>query len=255
MPGGAVLQVGRVHAVDDEPVLRTGSAIDLDAARLRLVLRAGRGLQDRLEVAALRHALDGLALNRRERRVLLDVDERRFAGDGDRLGHAGELQRQVDREQLAERHDGVADLGRHEALKVGADLVGSGRQRRKSIDAVGVGHRRADTDGRRTAGLNGHAGEHSPGRVLDDALNRTGLFLCYCRQRQQRYRRTGPHMCVVNALLIHPPENDEQRVGDRRLVSSPRPLGRKRPKWSSRPSKSTFRTLLCLRNISLDPVV
>ena len=44
---------------------------------------------------------------RREGGVLLDVDERRFGGDRDRLGHAGELQRQIDRELLAQRHHRV----------------------------------------------------------------------------------------------------------------------------------------------------
>ena len=175
----AVLQVRRVHAVDDEAILGSGGAIDLRAAGLAFLLRARRLPQDGGEVASLGHAVDRFLRHRGRGRVSFRVDERRgFSRDRHGFGHAGEREDEVDREVLAELEH---DLGRSpglETLKGRRDLVGSRRQRGEAIDARGVGRDRRHGTGRRTFCVDSCAREHRALSVLDDSLNRAGLFLC-----------------------------------------------------------------------------
>src|SRR5204863_4010424 len=110
--------------------------VNTEAAVPRFKVRSRNLGEDAEQPAALRNQVDVLRVQARRGGARLGVDERRLGADGDRLGDAGQLQREIDGELLTERHDRVGDLRRDEALKAGADLVGAWREGREPVSTL-----------------------------------------------------------------------------------------------------------------------
>ncbi len=64
----------------------------------------------------------------------------------------------------------------------------SRRERRETVDAVGVGHSRHHHADGFVLGLDSDSRHHRAGRVLDDALDRRTLLLCKRRHRQREHQ-------------------------------------------------------------------
>ena len=62
------------------------------------------------EVVALLHVLDGLGLHVGAGRILLDVDERRFAGHLHRFGNGANFHGKIDLEDLSELQPDIRRL-------------------------------------------------------------------------------------------------------------------------------------------------
>src|SRR6185503_7708454 len=153
---GARPGVGAVDAVDEIAVLRTGRAVDHQAARAGsrgagvFVVRS-RDLREQTdETAALGHGFDHLVADRRGRRIRFGVDERRLARDLDAFGQAADLEREIDLQGLTEIDD-CAGLRRAEAGEGRGDLIRPGGQGGETKHARGIGHRGEDTRVARTA--------------------------------------------------------------------------------------------------------
>ena len=154
LAGDTDLQVGGVHTVDDEAILRPRGTVDRNAAQGVLVGGVGGLGDDRGEVTAARQLVDQLAADRRGRGALGDLDHRRFTGHDDRVGDLGELHGEVDRQDVAQANVDVGDLGRGEAVKRCCELVEARQEPWEPVLAGAVGDgrlaglevRRADLD-------------------------------------------------------------------------------------------------------------
>ena len=102
----------------------------------------------------------------------LHVDDRRFAGDRDRLFEGADFQVAVDGgDEGASQLDAVA-LDGAEARQREGDRVGAGTEIDDAVLAGVVADDRADFFNQHRAGrFNRYAGKHATGGVLDDAGN------------------------------------------------------------------------------------
>ena len=189
--GDASPQVRGVHAVHDEAILRTARPVDLQAAGAGLVVGARGGRHDAREIPSARNPFDEFLGDACRRGILLDVDDGGFSGDLHRFGNTREPEGEVDLQDLPEHQGHIADLLLGKSSQRGGQFVAPRRQRRKTIGATLVRHGRAHPDDRRAAGFNRHTRQHSAGRVLDDALDRSSLLLRGRHGRQQQYKRKG----------------------------------------------------------------
>ena len=99
--------------------------------------------------------------------VDLDVDERRLAGDRDRLGELAELHGHVQRERLLQGHaDVVPDQGL-EAVQGERDPIDAGHQVEQAEDAVRVRDGRGLSDELGARGLDRHSRQDAAVRVGD----------------------------------------------------------------------------------------
>ena len=95
------------------------------------------------------------------------VHQRGIAADDDRLSHARDDQRNVDRYRLPDvDHQGLA-LELVEARKFGGDVIGSDGQRQEAIDAFRVRHLGADETRRVVLTSNRNARDSGPLSVGD----------------------------------------------------------------------------------------
>ena len=177
----AARRVADVHPLDGEARLDAAAAVDREDREHRTAvdvvdvgLQAGNRGQQVAVAADARQGAHRLVVERDFALRALHVDDRRFAGDGDRLLHAADAQFAVDRDDA-----GAAD---HHVL---APDGGEARQRERDgvvarpeiLDAVApvpsVGRGRTDFfDQRRAGRFDGDAGQHGPGRVRDRAGDR-----------------------------------------------------------------------------------
>ena len=174
---GPVLDAGRVDAVDDEPVLEPGGAVDHDGVcegrRVRGLRRdPRRNLDDRRVVAAGRQGLDLAAVDvvADGRRVLID-QRRRARHDDLRTGRGAQLH--VVRRRLSEG-DRDRGLDPGEALEARRHLVDPGRQQHEAIGSRGIRDARARALEGRPAGLHGHARQGAALLVRDVADDVSG---------------------------------------------------------------------------------
>ncbi len=182
--------VGRLHPVDHHAVLGAGRSVDGDAARLPLVVRAGRVRRDRREVTTAGQPLELLAREARRTRRLRDREARRAGHDLHPLGDAGGPERQVNRQLRPEHERDIGDPRRVEPVEPGGHLVPAGRQRGISIPASRVRH-----DLQRQAVLvrdrYRRARQNAALHVADDALDGTRLLLASNRRRREKAAGDG----------------------------------------------------------------
>ena len=153
--------LGRDAAVHRRQVVRV---IPIDDGRQ---LPHGRVVGARTEGDVLRYLFG----NRRRQRRLVPADQRRLAGDRDRLlgpGHEG----QVDAPPLARIEVG-RQFGRAQPFEFGVHRVAPGQQQREAVDAVGVGDDRSRV--LRAGQGDGDAGQRCTLGVQDPAVDRAGL--------------------------------------------------------------------------------
>ena len=131
--------------------------------RASLALVPGALLMTDGEIAPLRDAIDDVRLDADRGGVALDVDERRFRRHLDRLGHAGDRQREIDLQRLPEVQLNVRDFLGVEALQRGADFINAGGQRREAVDAVSVRRGRLHADETWAPRFNRRARQHRAG--------------------------------------------------------------------------------------------
>ena len=103
----------------------------------------------------------------------------------DRLRQRRHRHPEVDLENLPELQLDVLDARRLKPVERRGRPVHPGRQRRKPIDPVRIRDRRRHADESGTPRFDRRAGQHRPGRVFDDPLDRSPCLLC-TRRRAQR---------------------------------------------------------------------
>ena len=166
----AEADVLNLHAVDHEHVVVVRRAVHLERRLLhdlraadvgRLGRDAGNQLPDGERILARRNGVELLAVHHRLRDRTVDVDQRRGAGDGDRLLELTECQLGVDSggERRGQR-DTVAPE-RAEAGEGERDRVVTRSEIDDAVAAGIVGDGRARAfDERGAGGLHGHTGQH-----------------------------------------------------------------------------------------------
>ena len=171
-----VLQVGRVHAIDDEAILRPACAVDRDSTGSVFAVGARRHGNHAREVPTFRDALDRSRRNGGRVGVLLDVDERRFSSHLDGFRNRREGKHEIDLEHLAQAETNVGNLARRKTRERSGDFVGAGGQRRETVEAHRI---RGDRHGSAASALRFYrsAREHRSLRIFDGSLNRAGLLL------------------------------------------------------------------------------
>jgi hypothetical protein len=145
-----------------------------------------------------RKIIDLLGGDGRPERRLADLDQRRFAGDGDGFLERADAQLQVDASFLADgkTHRLAADC--REARKLRHHLVAAGLQCGDAVPACSVGDHRAREAGFFVACRDGDAGQDRAGFVGDGALHERG---CDLRIRgagmdESEDRETGYFYCA-----------------------------------------------------------
>ena len=133
---------------------------------------AGKQHPEVLHEPARRHRVDHAMIEHLLTRGALDVDDRRFAADGDRLRDRADTQIRVDgRGERAVQLNAVAP-DRAEARQRERHRVGAGPQVDDLVLAGAVGDDRSRLlDQRGTGCFNGHARQHGAGRIADAARN------------------------------------------------------------------------------------
>ena len=202
LAGEAVLQVGRLDAVDDVAVLARARAVDREATELRFLVRAGRLRDERREVAATRQQVDLLGADVGLPGILPDVDERRFRGDRHGLLHARQRQRELEPLDLAEADVDVREFLRREARQMRAHLVQPRGERGEPEPARRVRGRALHHAGRRFR-FNGDARQDRAGCVLNGALDGASLILGRNRPgKQQDGHQCGKSACSHWCLIL-----------------------------------------------------
>ncbi len=202
LAGEAVLQVGRLDAVDDVPVLAGARAVDREATELGLLVGAGGLRHERREVAATRQQVDLFRPDVGLPRVLLDVDERRFCGDRDRFLYAGERHRELEPLDLPEADRDVRELLRREARQRRAHFIRAGGQRWEPECTVHIGCRALHDTGS-GLGFDGDARQYCARRVFDSALDGATLILGGDRPgQQQNCHECGKGACSHWYLIL-----------------------------------------------------
>ena len=139
---------------------------------------------DGLDVAAGRERITDFLGHHHALRDVRGVDDRRFAGDGQRFGQLADLQVDVDRRGEVRRQlDPFAD-DRREPRQLEFHGVGAGTQREDRVGARTAGHGRTRLfDQRRTRHFNGDAWQYAARGILHRTGNRAGL--CRCQHRRE----------------------------------------------------------------------
>ena len=172
-PGKAVRSgagVGPIDAVDQEAVLRTGGAVDHEAAAASFEVGAGNLGQDGEQAPAFRDEADGIRGYRGRGRVRLGVDQRGFARDLNRLAHAPDLHGHIDLYLLTQGHH-RGGLRRGEALERGRELIRPGRQGGETEDTFSIGHGGEPANVASAPRLNLRAGQNAALRVSHNPLD------------------------------------------------------------------------------------
>ena len=163
-------------------------------------LHAGRDEREVLEVAIRdRQRGDLFGQDVRRRVGLVDVDDRRFRADGDRLARRG-LHRHAELRLLADTQHEFLRGDRREAFERERDFVLARRKRRKARRARRVGHGNARVAGFGTRHGDGHAGKRSLRLVESDRFDRGLVDLsergCGGEDEEQDGEQTTSHSCL-----------------------------------------------------------
>ena len=149
------------------------------------------------------------------------VDDRRRAGDRDRLLQRGDLQLLIDGQRLVDDDANALALDGLEAGELEVDVVDAWRQREEAIGAVGAGDLHLRLNQRGAGCGDGDAGQHGAGVVGHGAVDTAAEILCMRRQSPTPGRGTGRATTTVSASSSGPP-----------TVLKSRPLV-----WARRPCK------------------
>ena len=103
----------------------------------------------------------------------LRVDDRRVSRDEHDLLAPGDVQRQADIEQAAERQHDILERARRKPLQLRSHVIRARRQRRNQKMPALVGHRAASLVRVDVLRRHGRAGEHG-GRLIDDRPAKIG---------------------------------------------------------------------------------
>ena len=170
-------QIRAIGAIDEEPVVRTAPAVDLNADAAPLIVDIGHREHETGVVADLWDALDDVAGDDPARRILSNVNQRRLGLDFDALGHAGGNEREIDCQKLAQPERGGGGRLHHQPARAGRDFIRARRHRREPVasqrvrDAGDLAHQC------RSAGRHSGASNDAARRVAHRTFDRAALLL------------------------------------------------------------------------------
>ena len=170
-------RVADVHPLDGEARLDAAAAVDREDREHRAAvdvvdvgLQPGHRGQQVAVAADARQRAHRFVVERDLPLRALDVDDGRFAGDGDGLLHAADAQFAVDRDDAGPADDDTITPQGDEPRQSEGDRVGARPQVFHAVSSVVIRHRRADLlDQRRTGGFHRHAWQHGAGRISHEA--------------------------------------------------------------------------------------
>ena len=132
LPGQAVQGVGRVHAVDEEAILRGARTVHGDSAKLRLEIGAGQLLEDRRVVPPARQIGELILTQAEAMRALPDIEQGRGGRRVHRFRHRADEQDEVEPFDLAQQDFHALEARWPESIERRGDVVGARSQRCES---------------------------------------------------------------------------------------------------------------------------